>query len=212
MVTIIPAILAKTLEDLEDKLRQLAPWAPMVHVDIADGQFVPNTTLDLATSVAAPTTVRRSFHLMVTDPLGQLAAVSLKETDQVLLHVEHLTTRHPLLQSSQTGLVINPETDLFRWQKLFALVSALMVMGIEPGFQGHPLLPQTLGRIRQLRRWFPQKTIIVDGGVHHETIRSLCEAGATALIVGSGLWQSANPHAAYRDLVTLANSSSVSGD
>lgn len=205
--TIIPAILTDNQNDLEKKLAALAGWAPAVHVDVCDGQFVPSRTLTMAQYATAPTSLPRKLHLMVADPLPFLPEALRLGFGPILVHVEVIPDLKGFIERVRrdhlpVGLVVNPETSLD--QVLELAPDHLMMMGVHPGFQGAEFLPQTLARVRTARTALSAATIEVDGGVSGTTIQPLAAAGASRFVVGSALWrQSTSPHVGYQTLQRL---------
>lgn len=202
---IIPAILTNSLSELTEKVRVCEQFASAVHIDIADSQLVANTTVSLTDALTVKTGLPREFHLMVVNP-SMIFNQSFAALDRVIIHVEALTNAAMIADwRNQLGerlvLAINPSTSLTAWLTPFKLVDRVVVMGVEPGFQGAPFIPETITRVRELRLVCPDLEITVDGGVGPQTIEPLIAAGANRLIVGSAIWQTADPVQAYQHLL-----------
>jgi len=210
-VTVIPAILTDDLTDLTSKLRRIESCASPLHLDVADGRFVSSTTLPLATLVQATTSLVTDFHLMVADPLGEVAQQIFPAKSRVVVHVEALTdpamtAKFIDLMKPWLDLAINPDTPLAPYLALMAQVGRVQVMGVEPGQQGAAFIPTTTQRVREIRVTHPELEITVDGGVNRKNITELVGAGADYLVVGSAIWKTDDPVAAYQELVDLTQS------
>lgn len=208
-VTIIPAIMAKELGDLEHKLRQLEPWAPAVHIDVADGRLVASQTLTYPemAPVLAQVQVPVELHLMVADP-WPIVRQAAADCQRLYVPAETLSETETffdqLKNGSPLGLAFNLETGWGQWQALLKELPAVMLMAIEPGAQGRPFDSRVLPRLAWLRQAAGKDQILaVDGGLNLETLRQVLEAGANQLVVGSAIWQAADPQAAYQRLSDL---------
>jgi ribulose-phosphate 3-epimerase len=209
MPTIIPAILTKDISDLKQKLAVLAPWAPAVHIDISDGKFVANKTLSYGemAPILASSPLPIELHLMVAKPWPIVREAAAAKVARVFVHAETITDSNEFVGHQQAtqfvGLVFNLETPWGIWEKHLADVPSVLLMAIEPGWQGSEFQPKVLDRLAFLRSHYPAVEREVDGGVDRSTIQQLVAAGATRVVVGSALWQSADPHIAYEQLCAL---------
>ncbi|MEK7461324.1 MAG: hypothetical protein AAB647_03885 [Patescibacteria group bacterium] len=211
MVTIIPAILSHNLLDFHQKLQILAPWAPGVHIDIADGQFVDNTTL---TYEAMAPLLREShlpieLHLMVAKPWPVAEMAADDSLARILIHAETITSpieyMTHLADGWPLGLVFNLTTPWGIWQRELATLSEIMLMGIEPGWQGKPFDSQVLKRLKFLKQHCPASKVALDGGVSAQTIKAIVAAGADQVVVGSALWNTSDPEKTYHELGVLVS-------
>ncbi|NTU72660.1 hypothetical protein HGB07_00595 [Candidatus Roizmanbacteria bacterium] len=181
---IIPALLNKTVEEFTTQVEQLSPYHTHFQVDIADGKFVPNTTISLADLVPYFASKNRNvfdFHLMVEDwkvSLKQVMTFTNNVTvDAVLVHfgaikdpAEFLTWKKKV--NFPLGLVLNPEDSVEDLVKQYSLsdIPAIQIMSVNPGFQGAPFLPATLQKVEQLRNHNYRLKVYLDGSVNGHTI------------------------------------------
>lgn len=208
MSAIVPAILTSDQVDLGNKLRILEGFADGVHLDVADGRFVSETTLSGRELAAIPTSLNREFHLMVWEPIHMLADMGVATADRVVLHADagdDLGEICRFAKNSQTLIVlgINPETAIEAITESARELGRVLVMGVHPGRQGGEFLPVTVERIKRLRQLAPDVEITVDGGVNQERIPRLQAAGATRFVVGSAIWTTSEPAIAYQGLLDL---------
>lgn len=192
MAIIIPAILARTIQDFQKDLSNLlnsknlsSGW---VHVDFMDNIFVPNQSIkpeDLAGVDFG--NLKKEAHLMVKNPKDWIE--KLKNFSRIIIHVETATEKDIefIKQSgAEVGLAINPETPLEKLDPFIKNIDTILVMGVHPGFQGQSFILQTLDKIREIKKNWDVK-IEVDGAVKDTNAKEIIQAGANILISGSFL-------------------------
>jgi ribulose-phosphate 3-epimerase len=208
MAIIVPSILVDTRAEALAKTRLVK--ARRWQIDVMDGRFVPNKTIDprLLPRLAHGAVIEA--HLMVYYPERYLRPLKGK-VDVVVPHVEALKdvpafVRHARVLGFKVGLAISPQTPVSKITKHLPLLDYVLVMTVIPGRSGQPFLPRMLGKVRTLRRLRtrnPASFLIgVDGGMHHHTVLQAAKAGADILIAGSVLWRAASPAKAKRLLET----------
>lgn len=202
---VVPAILAKSEEEFREKLRLIEGVAPLVQIDVMDGEFVPNRTWADPLAVARiATPAQFEVHLMVKEPFREVILWGkLKNVRRTIVHAESTTRLRELLHTiratgKEVGLAVNPGTKPST--QLFTSIDFLLVMANNPGFSGRPFRRATLKRIETLRKRFPTLPIGVDIGVSAETAPLLRKAGATHIAAASAVFDAPDPVAAYREL------------
>lgn len=211
MISIIPSILVPTAEELRTRLRLIERHhVPVVQLDVADGTLVPSRTFHDPTFISQlnPTS-RFEIHLMTTITPGKLERWRQPWVEKIIVHWEAVAQPQSSLDviaalGKRAGLALNPSTSVDRARPCLHQLDTLLIMGVNPGWGGQQLLPDTAERIRQARQLFPDGNVEVDGGVKRATIEALAAAGANLLIVGSALAEP-NFDATYRQLTTLAH-------
>lgn len=206
MTRIIPAILTDDLDVLRVQLTQAGEWTDRVHVDIGDGHFIRRRTITIQDVLDLDPPTGVDFHLMVTQPARLLGIACQRPVDAAIAHVENLSpaaVAQLMSESHRLILAVNPTSNL----SLLANSKCLrwLVMGVIPGAQGNPYIPETPGRIRRLRKLCPQAQIGVDGGMDRTTIPAAVQAGATEIVVGHAIWQATDPSRAFEDLSYVAS-------
>lgn len=168
-----------------------------LHIDIMDGQFVPNFTLgtDYCKRLHEATTIPLDLHLMIEDPEQKLGFFPIRAGDYVSIHAE--STRHlqrALAQIRALGakpmVAINPATPLCAIEQVLDDIDGVLVMTVNPGFAGQKLVESTLEKIRDLRDLldaygYEQVEIEVDGNVSFENAVRMKEAGANIFVAGT---------------------------
>ncbi|MBI4117440.1 MAG: ribulose-phosphate 3-epimerase [Parcubacteria group bacterium] len=203
---IIPAILAKTYEEFESMVRKIEPYADLVQLDVADGQFVPNKTIDgYEELMRIETKLDFEIHLMIKNPEKVIGYWLKTPAARYLIHLESAKEPETLINrikegGKELGLVLNPETDYSAIEPYLDKIDLVQFMTVDPGFYGSPFLPDVLEKIRNFHGKYPGKIIQVDGGINPETIKLAEEAGASRAAVGSYIFESQDIQRALKEL------------
>jgi ribulose-phosphate 3-epimerase len=202
-IKLAPSILTADLAELGEQIRAAeAGGADYIHLDVMDGHFVPPITFGplVVEAVRRVTSLPLDVHLMVDRPEAQFDAFAAAGGDIINFHIE--ATRHAdrLLRSIQAmgkraGICINPATPLSAIEEVLAVADQIMVMMINPGWGGQPMIPAMLDKVRRLRDVLADRglspDIEMDGGVKADNVRSCVEAGASVLVCGSSVYNTA---------------------
>ncbi len=200
MIELAFSILAADFAHLADEITRAADGGgTIVHVDVMDGHFVPNITFGPpVVSALRPTTrLPLDCHLMIENPDEYIPAFAEAGADMVSVHVEacpHLNRTLQLIRDHGMlpGVVVNPATPIEALSEVLSMVHHVLVMSVNPGFGGQKFLPRSVERIAQLRRlrheYGLNYRIEVDGGIAHDTVASVVQAGAEMLVAGSAIF------------------------
>lgn len=204
MEKITPAILARSDREFHTDLVHLVAWAPALHLDYCDGQFVGGLTVPVGRLTGLGITTPRELHLMASNPVPLARDAFAHGVDRVIIHCEALQDARELrdLPLDRVIIAINPETLLSRLGS-YHETKHFLVMGIHPGVQGAAFLPETVDRLKELKIMRPDAQLIVDGGVNRETIAGLVQAGVGRCIVGSDILRARIPEEEYDYLVKM---------
>jgi ribulose-phosphate 3-epimerase len=200
--TIIPAIIAKSQEELERSINRVKDYCSILQLDIMDGIFVPNHSLDFEFKLPW-TSCKYEAHLMVNEPEAWIDKI-WEKADTILVHIE--SCKDPLKLINQWknkrkfGLVLNPETPIESIQDYLDQIEQILIMTVNPGFYGSEFLPVTLNKVKELRKRKPELDIEVDGGITPETIGKADQAGANLFVSGSYVVKSENVKEALESL------------
>jgi ribulose-phosphate 3-epimerase len=181
--------------------------AKWLHMDVMDGHFVAALTFG-GQMIAALRKACPSFldvHIM-SDINDSLALAALKAgADSITFHIESQPQPGALLKEIRAagklaGLAVKPATPIDALLPWLREVDMALVMTVEPGAGGQPLIPETLEKVVALRALAPDLRIQVDGGINMETLPSVLAAGADILVAGSALFGAADPAAVIRKM------------
>lgn len=203
---LVPAILGRTRTDVEQAARRVVRLGPLLHYDVADGQFVPLLTPPPGDFPKLPEDHSIIWHLMVEQPVQYLPDCLAVQTALILIHAEAQGVQAALdqLHTKQTmvGLVLNPKTRVADCTDLIDQVDLVQVMTVQPGAQGQPFEPALLSKIGQVlaHRKLP---VAVDGGVNSATIEAVIRYQPAYIAVGSAVTNSPTPVEAWQTLQRL---------
>lgn len=212
-IEIIPSILVKTREELVEKIVAVEPYADSVHLDIADGIFVPNITiLGFEEAETVEMDLKIGVHLMVSKPENHIGRWLQTPADEFIFHIEATQKAQEVIDAikeadKSVGIAINPQTPNDRIEPFIDFIDFVHFMTVEPGFYGGEFVESVLDKIADFHYFYPDKPIQVDGGINPETAPKLVKAGAGILVAGSYIWESKNIGEAMARLVKSSSSS-----
>ncbi|CAN5777501.1 MAG: ribulose-phosphate 3-epimerase [Gemmatimonadetes bacterium] len=203
-VRIAPSILSADFTRLGEQIRQAEEGgAEWIHVDVMDGHFVPNITIGplIAKAARRSTALPLDTHLMIEKPERYLEAFAEAGVSLLTVHVETCPHLHRTLQQirelgMRPGVAINPATSVEAISEALPFVDMVVIMSVNPGFGGQTFIPQSLEKIRKVRQMLDNRGLTdvelqVDGGITVETAPAVVAAGATVLVAGSAIYNSA---------------------
>jgi ribulose-phosphate 3-epimerase len=200
---IIPAIIAKNQNELDERLSRVIGYVDVVQLDVMDNKFVPNSSLFFDFSLPQ-TNCKFEAHLMVEDP-QEWVEKNGNKVDMILVHFESNYDLNKILMTvknigKKVGFVLNPETPIEKLRNFLDELDQVLIMAVNPGFYGSLFLPEMLEKIRRLR--FMKKTldIEVDGGITDKTIELVDQAGANMFVSGSFIVKADNVNEAINNL------------
>jgi ribulose-phosphate 3-epimerase len=211
-IDIAPSILSADFSRLGKEIEAVERGgATILHVDVMDGHFVPNITVGLPVvqSLAKVTSLPLDAHLMISEPGRYAEKFVAAGAAMVSVHAEADANLHRTLMSikaagAQAGVVINPATPIGALDETIKFVDYVLVMSVNPGFGGQKFIPESLDKVRRLRRLIDERgldvRIEIDGGVDRNNIGQVVSAGAEIIVAGSAVFHGGGAEEAVRQL------------
>ncbi len=216
MKKIAPSILSADFSRLGDEVRAVAAaGADYIHVDVMDGQFVPNITIGplVVEAVRRVTDLPLDVHLMIESPDRYIADFAAAGADIIVVHAEatcHLHRTVQLIKSlgKKAGVSLNPATPLDFLDYVLDELDLVLLMTVNPGFGGQSFIDACLPKIHALRGMLDRRgleaELEVDGGVKTSNIERISHAGADVFVAGSAVFGSPDYAATITELKRLA--------
>ncbi len=205
LMKIAPSILSADFANLQRDIEFVEKHgADYIHVDVMDGQFVPNITFGPAVvqAIRPITKLPLDVHLMIVNPERFIHEFAKAGADIIGVHIEATPHIHRAIQiikseNVKAEVVINPGTPVEAIKYVLPLVDQILVMTVNPGFGGQSFLPEMADKIRELAKLKEQYgyhyDIEVDGGIDDQTIKVCAEAGANVFVAGSYIYGAQHP-------------------
>lgn len=201
---VAPSILSADFSKLgADLVDIVSNGADYIHIDMMDGNFVPNLSFGpmVMNSIRHLTDKTFDCHLMIEEPERYIELVAESGADIISVHVEATKHIHRVIQQikqtgKKAGVVINPGTPVEAIEAVLSDVDLVLVMTVNPGFGGQTFIPSSLNKIKQLKALREENNydyeIEVDGGINEDTSKKCLDAGADVLVAGSYIFSHNN--------------------
>jgi len=197
MIKVAASILSADFSKLAEEIKKAEKaGVDLIHIDVMDGNFVPNITFgpQLIKDIRKTTRLPFDVHLMINNPLRYIEDFINAGSDMLTLHIETATVLSfkrlkPKLspKNIKLGVSLNPATSLKTIEPVLDIVDLVLVMTVNPGFGGQRFIPQVISKIKKLRSIY-NGIISVDGGINDKNAYVLIKAGVDILASGSYLF------------------------
>lgn len=178
------------------------------HIDVMDGKFVENNTTELMNEYCeylnSITTIPLDVHLMVQDVMSYIKNFLVYEPRNITIHYESANSKEELMQwikhikenNCKVGLSIKPYTKIEEIYEFLPYIHTVLIMTVEPGKGGQDIIPETINKIEELKKYIEENNIEIDieadGGINLDNIDKIKEAGADIAVVGTAIINSEN--------------------
>ncbi len=202
MIKISPSILSADFSELGSAIKQLEEaGADLIHVDVMDGNFVPNITIgpEVIKDLRKHTKLPFDVHLMVSNVDKHLEAFANSGADIITFHPEATSNTKKTIQiirslKKKVGISLNPETSIDKVIPVLNEIDLVLIMSVNPGFGGQSFISSTLEKVKKIRKEIELKKIKtdieIDGGINFENAKEAVKAGANILVSGSTIFKS----------------------
>ncbi len=197
-----PSVLSADFSALGEEIAAVAAaGAEVIHLDVMDGQFVPNISFGapVIASVRKVTDALFDVHLMIEEPVRYLEAFKKAGADIITVHYEACADVKATLEQIKAmglkaGLAVSPDTPASVVEPFIPLVDMILVMSVYPGFGGQSFIAGSLDKVRAVKEMAAkagkeEMWIEVDGGIGAGNIREVKAAGANVLVAGSAVFK-----------------------
>ena len=205
MVKIAPSILSADFSKLGEEVIKLHDaGADFIHIDVMDGEFVPNISFGMPVIKAIRNKTDKVFdvHLMINNPQRYIDDFIEAGADIITLHYEaerHLDRAIQYIKSKgvKAAVALNPATPTMVLKDIIANLDMVLIMSVNPGFGGQKFIPYSLDKIKEVKEMAikannPDILIQVDGGVDRSNVKGVIEAGANVIVAGSAVFGDGN--------------------
>ena len=202
MAKIAPSILSADFTRLGEEIKDVVDaGADYIHIDVMDGHFVPNISIGpmIVKAVRRITSLPLDVHLMISEPDDFIDEFAKAGASIITVHAEtlnhlHRTVQHIRDEGVRPGISLNPATSLEVLEYILEGLDMVLLMTVNPGFEGQEFIPEVIPKIKRLREKIDKKgldiEIEVDGGINPETISRVSSAGANVFVAGSAIFYS----------------------
>jgi ribulose-phosphate 3-epimerase len=215
-IKIAPSVLSADLLKLKDQIASVEKSkADIIHLDIMDGNFVPNITFGpvIVSTIRRITDLPLDVHLMIVNADNYIPHFAKAGASYITVHQEaspHLHRSIHLIkeQGVKAGIALNPATDLSTIKPMLQEFDLVLLMTVNPGFGGQSFIPLVLDKIKKLAEIKRENNyhfeIEVDGGINTDTVPDVVQAGAEVLVAGNAIFGKEDPGEACLQLKTIA--------
>ncbi len=203
---IAPSVLAADFSKLNEEMQRIST-ADFVHLDVMDGDFVPNISFGFPVikGIRKATDVPFDVHLMISHPLKYIENCKQSGADVVSFHVECLDDTEAVIDKiielgMKPALAVKPGTDISAVYPFADKLYMVLVMTVEPGFGGQKFMPEQMEKVKTLKEKYPNLLVECDGGINESTIDVCKASGVDISVAGTAVFGAKDPKKAIEML------------
>ena len=212
MIYIAPSLLSADFSTLNTEIKRVRDaGAQYLPLDVMDGAFVPNITFgpELISCIRRCTDMHFDVHLMIKRPERYIDRFVKAGADSITVHYEACENPMSVINlvrsyEMKVGVAISPNTPVEYLYPLINYIDMALIMTVEPGFGGQAMIPETLSKVHDLKKYVSEQgldiDIEVDGGINTENIGLATSAGANIIVAGSAIFKSKKPRAVIQEM------------
>ncbi len=199
---IIPSIIAKNQKELSASLLKMKKITTTLHLDVVDGKFAPNHSLDFPFKLSQQ--FKYQAHLMIKKPQEWIKKNG-KGIDVCIAHISEIENPQEYIMwmkknKKKVAFALLPQTPVSSLKKYLSDIDYILILTVHPGFYGSKYSPSNLDKISQIKKINTKVKVIVDGGINPQTIQDAVHAGANYFVSGSFVMNAKDPKKAIEDL------------
>ncbi|NLW52437.1 MAG: ribulose-phosphate 3-epimerase [Tissierellia bacterium] len=200
MIELSPSLLAANFYNLKEDIEKLNEMnVKYLHLDVMDGNFVPNISYgpDIIKQIRPHTQMIFDTHLMIENPEKYIDVFADAGCDIITIHPESTKHVHRVIQQIKShglkaGIVLNPHTHESVLEYIINDIDLVLVMSVNPGFGGQSFIDSSLEKIKNIRKMIDEKNpniiLEIDGGVKTQNVKEVLNAGVNLVVSGSGVF------------------------
>ena len=200
-IKISPSILSADFSKLGKEIQDLEKAkADLIHIDVMDGQFVPNITIgpEVISKLRKYTSLPFDVHLMISPVDNFIKNFADAGADIITIHPEATTNLVNSIEKiksygKKAGVSLNPKTTIDKVLPVLQMIDLVLIMSVNPGFGGQKFMKETLEKVKKLRSEIDKKNlktqIEIDGGINFENSKMAKDAGVDILVSGTTIFK-----------------------
>lgn len=189
---IVPSIIAKNQKELNKRLDKVGDYVKIIHLDVMDGKFVPNKSLNFDFKLFPK--LKYEAHLMIENPKEWIEK-NHKKVDTIIVHAESVKNKERIINlvrkyKKKIGFALRPETPVTSIKKYLKKIDEVLILDVNPGFYGGKMILPALKKVEEIEKLNKRIKIEIDGHVDDKTIKMMSKTSADYFVSGSYLQKS----------------------